>query len=421
MADSKISDLSAMTAAIVPGTDVLEIEDISAGASGSLKLTPQGLFGSLGGPGIGGLLSLSSGNPDYRPDAFYVTPASTDTSAETVTFTNPHGLTLGTMVTTDVTAGGLTVGTTYFVIVASSTAISFATTFANAKAGTKINLTANITGNVIGFGVQNDKLYLAPWLSSIARISDGTRINAYNYSEVPLDLTGLLTAGSLYDFFADISGGAVRINPTPTVWASFGAGTSQRVTALDMSLGWPTLSGDATKLYLGTARAVLTDTIESSRGYDDFTAGAAEYHGRRFLWSMAGYAAGRRRGLGAYCGITHALAAGSYTLWRAASVSVPVNTMEFVLGLPDDLYPSLQASMRNGLTGYANAGLGLNETTGATYSIAQVQAAAVLSMDLGVSRSVTAPAGYNYIAAKERALTATANMDAMVMQMQCPG
>jgi hypothetical protein len=109
-----------------------------------------------------GRLTLSSGNPAYSP--VDQTPASTDTTADTCTFTNGHGWTTGTIITPLTTVGGLTHDVAYYINASSSTVCSFHTTLANAIAGTsKVDLTANITQLLRVMGIQQKTLYLVAY------------------------------------------------------------------------------------------------------------------------------------------------------------------------------------------------------------------------------------------------------------------
>jgi hypothetical protein len=73
-----------------------------------------------------------------------------DTGADTITFASAHGFTttnaVGLSSPTGGAPGGLTSGTTYYVIRVSDTVIKLATSSANATAGTAIDLTSQGTG-----------------------------------------------------------------------------------------------------------------------------------------------------------------------------------------------------------------------------------------------------------------------------------
>lgn len=98
----------------------------------------------------GALGTLSDAtNYDVSLATKVLTPSSTDTGAETVTFGSAHGLLTGAFVKVTTTGGGLTAGTNYWINAASSTSVTFHTTLADALAGTNdVNLTASITSTL---------------------------------------------------------------------------------------------------------------------------------------------------------------------------------------------------------------------------------------------------------------------------------
>lgn len=103
-------------------------------------------------PEIGAVPTLTNAkNYDIYAFSFSLVPSSTDTGADTVTFSAAHGLLTGAWTQVNITAGGLTAGTNYFLRATSSTAVSFHTTLAGAIANTgKVNLTASITATLVG-------------------------------------------------------------------------------------------------------------------------------------------------------------------------------------------------------------------------------------------------------------------------------
>lgn len=152
----------------------------------------------LGTLDAGGRLTLSTGNPVYNPLPHV--PLSTDTSAESVTFGGPHGWTTGTLVAVGATAGGLTVGTAYWIRALSTTSVAFYTSLANAEADTsRVNLTASITSRVVPAGVWSTTIRYSPYTHNRIFIFDGTRWKAYTFSELSLAVT--CTAGYSYDVF----------------------------------------------------------------------------------------------------------------------------------------------------------------------------------------------------------------------------
>lgn len=84
-----------------------------------------------------------------------LTPSSTNTSTDIVTFASPHGWATGTRIVPTTTGGGLTGGSVYFFNAASSTTGSFHGTLANALSGaSKWDLTASITSSLTGLGLE---------------------------------------------------------------------------------------------------------------------------------------------------------------------------------------------------------------------------------------------------------------------------
>lgn len=80
-------------------------------------------------------------------------PAATDQTADTVTFSDPHGLVNGNPVRVNQTGGGLSSTVTYFVHVTSPNSVRLYDSAANASAGGatgRIDLVANITANFSG-------------------------------------------------------------------------------------------------------------------------------------------------------------------------------------------------------------------------------------------------------------------------------
>lgn len=104
-----------------------------------------------------------------------LTPSSTNTSTDVVTFGSAHNLLTGAHCRPTDTIGGLTTGTDYWVNVASGTTLTFHTTLANALAGTsKVDLTANIT-QAIQF-VSHEHV---AWTNGSTRASDVTIADRY--------------------------------------------------------------------------------------------------------------------------------------------------------------------------------------------------------------------------------------------------
>lgn len=199
-----------------------------------------------------GRLTLSSGNPAYAP--VDQTPSSTDTTADTCTFTNGHGWTTGTIITPLTTVGGLTHDVAYYVNASSSTVCSFHTTLANAIAGTsKVDLTASITQLLRAMGIQQKTLYWSPTGGGEISLYDGTSTwNAFRPGEISLALSSL-TSGLPYDVFMYNNAG------TPTLEFLAWTSATVRATALVRQDGVLVKSGATTRRYLGKFYTIATD------------------------------------------------------------------------------------------------------------------------------------------------------------------
>ncbi len=102
------------------------------------------------------LASLTSGKPyDAFALPIAVTPSSTNTSTDVLTFGAAHGLATGAWVRVNETGGGLTAGVDYWFNAASTTTGSLHATLATALAGTsKVDLTASITATLRGVSLR---------------------------------------------------------------------------------------------------------------------------------------------------------------------------------------------------------------------------------------------------------------------------
>lgn len=100
-------------------------------------------------------IALASLTPGKNYDLFVtapaaLTPSSTNTSTDILTFAAAHGLATGASVRVNESGGGLTAGTDYWFNAASTTTGSLHATVANALAGTsKVDLTASITAKCL--------------------------------------------------------------------------------------------------------------------------------------------------------------------------------------------------------------------------------------------------------------------------------
>ncbi len=386
MADSKLTALSEVSVPTLD--DLLYWVDDPAGTPASDKCSATRAFGILNQI-CQGRLTLSSVNPIYAPSNAAI-PASTDTTAETVTFTNAHGWTNGTVVTVSTTVGGLTQGTIYYVNAASTTAVSFHTTVADALAGTsKVNLTASITGYVIPIGVANTTLYFTPFRGNCIAVYDGTRWRMYTFSELSVAL-GTLTAALPYDVFVYDNAGTLTLELL--AWTS---GTA-RATALVLQDGVWCKSGALTRRYLGTIYTTSTTTTEdSSRKRDVWNA----YNRVSMPLWVAEWTASWTYGTVA---------------WQQARASA-VNQIECVVGLPwgSEIELTVIATVANNTLGGAiYPAIGRDSTTVPIWTFVNCQ-------DANVTGSVMAngamarikeriPLGYHYYAWLEANTTTNA-------------
>jgi hypothetical protein len=290
------------------------------GATGATGST--GATGATGPAGTGGSpstndfrLTLSSGNPVYRPLA--ATPSSTNTTTDIVTFSVDPGWTDGTIVTPASTLGGLTAGTRYYIHRISSTTFSFHTTVANALAGTsKVDLTASITQQINPSGVSNTTVYLTPFTGNTTFTYVSSAWAVISSAEISFAL-GTLTSGKNYDVFVYSNSGVLTLELS-AAWTS----DILRADALAQQDGIWVKSSDHTRRYVGTIRTDSTTTTIDDAGNIISQAG-----GKRFVWNLYNRT---RAGLGVYDGTS----SWSYTTgtWRQANANTG-NKVEFVLGL----------------------------------------------------------------------------------------
>lgn len=206
----------------------------------------------------GGRLTLSSGNPDYQP-LNIVSVSGQDTAADTITVT-AHGWTVGTMVKSSATSGGLTVDVQYYVGNVTTNTVSLHTTLANSLAGTsKVDITGTVTADITANGVANTSIYYAPYVHNLINLWDGYRWKAIEFAETTLALSGL-TSGKPYDVFGYLSAGALALEAL--VWTD----DTTRATDITRQDGRYCKSGDKTRLWLGSFYSTGTDSTERSTG-----------------------------------------------------------------------------------------------------------------------------------------------------------
>lgn len=236
--------------------------DFSAGADVTVRIVWPASIGTeadllMRSAVPGGRLTLASGIPDYQP-LNTVAVSGQDTTADTITVT-AHGWTVGTMVKSSATSGGLTAGTQYFAGNITTDTISLHTTLASALAGTsKLDITGAVTANIRANGVGNTSIYYAPFNHNLISLWDGYRWQALEFSELTLAI-GTVTASKPFDIFAYINAGAVAIEKLE--WTS----DTVRATEVSRQDGRWCKTGDKTRLLLGTFYSDSTTSTQNSQ------------------------------------------------------------------------------------------------------------------------------------------------------------
>jgi len=204
----------------------------------------------------GGRLTLESGVP-VTTAANAVAVSGQDTGADTITVT-AHGWSVGTMVKSTATSGGITAGTQYYAGNITTNTISLHTTVAAALAGTsKLDITGTVTATIIPSGVSNTSVYYTPYVHNIVNLWDGSNWTPIEFTETTLAL-GTLTDATPYDVFGYLSAGALVLESL--AWTD----DTARATEITWQDGRYCKSGDKTRLYLGTFYTTSTTTTESS-------------------------------------------------------------------------------------------------------------------------------------------------------------
>jgi len=181
-------------------------------------------------------------NYDVTLSTKVLTPSSTDTGADTVTFGAAHGLLTGAYVKVTTTAGGLTAGTSYWFNASSSTAGSFHTTLANALAGSsKVDLTSNVTQSIRFFTFK----YTA-WTNDTARATALARqagASLYALSGSPHELVVGTIRTTSTTTTADSGGGASsQTGGKRFVWNMYSR-VRRFARVIDTTNSWTTASG----------------------------------------------------------------------------------------------------------------------------------------------------------------------------------
>ena len=238
--------------------------DFSAGSDVTLRLvwaaqTAYEVDLALRGLIPGGRLTFSVGNPDYNPTNT-IAVSGQDTGADTITVT-AHGWTVGTMIKSSATSGGITAGTQYYAGNITTNTISLHTTVADALAGTsKLNITGTVTANISANGVSNTDIIYEPYIHNIISLWNGYRWQSIEFTATTLAI-GTVTSGLPYDIFAYSNSGVLAIESL--AWST----ATARATDVTRQDGRLCKSGDKTRLYLGTFLPDSTTTSRNSNNY----------------------------------------------------------------------------------------------------------------------------------------------------------
>lgn len=224
-------------------------------------------------------------------------------------------------------------------------------------------------------------LYYTPYVSDYVRLSDGTRVREYAFTERSLALSGL-TSGLNYDVFLYDNAGTLTLELT--AWSN----DTTRATALawQTGLGW-VRSGAATRLYLGTIRTTSTTTTEDSAA-------------RRYVWNAYNRVPRKLTRLES-SGANWSYNTNSFRQANASSN----NQVELVVGLAE---AALHLHVGNFVTGTSTGGvnIALGEDSTTTPATGSVVPRGVVSSGQYFATSVflnkTVPLGYHYYAWLER-------------------
>jgi hypothetical protein len=189
-------------------------------------------------------------------------------------------------------------------------------------------------------------IYYTPYLHDRIALWNGAGIQVIQFSQVTLNLaTAGAAAGSVYDVYGYISGGALALETL--VWAN----TSTRATNIAYLNGFICKSTDATRRYLGTFYASPANTV-----CDFPNGGSTSLGGKRFLWNMD------NRVLKPFWVYDSTASwadpnTGSWQIYR--KLAIPNNSVEFVRGISADAVYANAA-----LTGACPAGAGFYSSIG---------------------------------------------------------
>jgi hypothetical protein len=239
------------------------------------------------------------------------------------------------------------------------------------------------TGVAVSSSDQTAKttIYYTPYIHSLIGLYDATSLiwTAHPFTERSLAL-GTLVSGKNYDVFAVLTSGAVAIEAL--AWTS----DSARATALVAVDGVLCKTGDTTRRYVGTFRTTSTTTTEDSEA-KRFVYNANNKVPRSMLGTL-GYADDNTDS--------------SFTFLPASAATYAAlnggtgNKCEWINGLTETVFLAGSAFYSAGASSYLVVGVGVDTTTGASFSVAQNDTAGGNAWQRGNSKSVAFAAGYHY-------------------------
>lgn len=182
-------------------------------------------------------------------------------------------------------------------------------------------------------------IYYTPYTGNQIQLWDGANWTAYTFTETSLAL-GTKTSALPYDVFARQVSGVVTLDDL--VWTN----TTTRATGISLQDGRYCLTGDKTRLYLGTYYRTSTTTTEDSVL-------------KRFLWNC--YNQQPREMV-----VADSTASWTYAVvntWRQARATTS-NKVECVMGLSQLVEATVQCNSSTSAAGVNCAvGIGVNSTT----------------------------------------------------------
>ena len=237
------------------------------------------------------------------------------------------------------------------------------------------------TGVAVSSSDQTAKttIYYTPFVHSLIGLYDTTNLiwTAHPFTERSLAL-GTLVSGKNYDVFAVLTSGAVSIEAL--VWTS----DSARATALVAVDGVLCKTGDTSRRYVGTFRTTTTTTTEDSEA-KRFVYNANNKVPRAMLGTL-GYVDDNSPSTFTFL---------SYNTWAAINGGTG-NKCEWVNGLTETVFLAAHAFTAAGVGSYLVTGIGIDTTTGASFSASHTDATGGAAYGRSSSKSVQFAAGYHY-------------------------